>query len=150
MFDLAVEHTIGMINIFVQHYGAGTTVAMKYAASLEALQLELGCLGNPLGEDYARYHYLATNSWVKSFWERLHHYRFKLHIDYKVLPLPRRNDVTLMEIFTRAGYHSHRLQALNRCRISHKLLFLSDMSLACGRYIDPFLLVPPPQDTATQ
>jgi hypothetical protein len=150
LFDLAVEHTIGMINIFVQHYGAGTTVAMKYAASLEALQLELGCLGNPLGKDYAWYHYLATNSWVKSFWERLHHYRFKLHIDYKVLPLTRQNNVTLMEIFTRAGYHSHRLQALNRCRISHKLLFLSDMSLACGRYIDPFLLVPPPQDSATQ
>jgi hypothetical protein len=36
LFDLAVEHTIGMINIFIQHYGAGTTVAMKYSASLEA------------------------------------------------------------------------------------------------------------------
>ena len=29
LLDLAVEHTICMINIFVQHYGAGTTVAMK-------------------------------------------------------------------------------------------------------------------------
>jgi hypothetical protein len=42
LFDLAVEHTIGMINIFIQHYGAGTTVAMKYLASLEILQLEIG------------------------------------------------------------------------------------------------------------
>ncbi len=43
MLDLAVEHTICMINIFVQHYGAGMMIAMKYGASLEALQLELGC-----------------------------------------------------------------------------------------------------------
>ncbi len=56
LFDLAVEHTIGMINIFVQHYGAGTTVGLKYSALLEALQLEIGCTGNPLEEDYDRYH----------------------------------------------------------------------------------------------
>ena len=62
LLDLAVEHTICMINIFVQHYGAGTTAVMKYGASLEALQLELGCLGNPLNKDYARYHHLATDS----------------------------------------------------------------------------------------
>jgi len=123
LLDLAVEHTICMINIFVQHYGAGTTVAMKYGAFLEARQLELGCQGNPLNKDYARYHHLATDSWVKSFWERLHHYRFELHINYNTLHLPRRNDATLIEMFVRGGYHSHQIEALNRCRISHRLLF---------------------------
>jgi hypothetical protein len=88
LFDLAVEHTIGMINIFIQHYGAGTTVAMKYSASLEALQLEIGCTGNPLEEDYTKYNCLATDSWVKSFWERLYYYRFHVHLDYANLPLP--------------------------------------------------------------
>ena len=99
LLDLAVEHTICKINIFVQHYGAGTTVAKKYGASLEALQLELGCLGNPLNEDYARYHSLATDSWVKSLWERLHYYRFKLHVNYNAIQLPRRNDATLRDMF---------------------------------------------------
>ena len=150
LLDLAVEHTICMINIFVQHYGAGTTVAMKYGASLEALQLELGCLGNPLNEDYARYHHLATDSWVKSFWERLHHYRFELHVDYNTIQLPRRNDATLIDMFVRGGYHSLQIEALNRCRIAHKLLFLSDMTLACGKSIDPLLLLPPTHESASQ
>jgi hypothetical protein len=35
-----------MINIFIQHYGAETTLAKKLSAFLEALQLEIGCLGN--------------------------------------------------------------------------------------------------------
>ncbi len=76
MFDFTVEHTISMISILVHHYGAGTTLALKLSASLEALQLELGCTGNPSEENYERYHYLATKSWVKSFWERLHYYWF--------------------------------------------------------------------------
>jgi hypothetical protein len=37
LFSFAVEHTIGMINIFIQHYGAETTLAKKFSASLEAL-----------------------------------------------------------------------------------------------------------------
>jgi hypothetical protein len=150
LLDLAVEHTIGMINIFVQHYGAGTTIAMKYEASLEALQLELGCLGNPLMEDYTRYHFMATDSWVKSFWERLHYYRFRLHINYKAIHLPRRNDSTLTSMFVRGGYTSDQIQALNRCRISHRLLFLSDITLACGKFVDPLFLLPPSKDSGSQ
>jgi hypothetical protein len=69
LFDLAIKLSIGMINTFFQHYGAGTTLALKYSASLEASQLEIGCTGNPLEENYKRYHCLATESWVKSFWE---------------------------------------------------------------------------------
>ncbi len=63
LFDLAVEHTIGMINILVQHYRAGTTLALKYSASLEVLQLEIICTGNPLEENYKRYYCLAIESW---------------------------------------------------------------------------------------
>ena len=130
LFDLAVEHTIGMINIFIQHYGAGTTVAMKYLASLEALQLEIGCTGNPLEEDYKKYNCLATDSWVKSFWERLYYYWFHIHLDYANLPLPQQNDATLVGMFWQAGYRTHRLQALNRCRLAYNLLFLSNMAFA--------------------
>ncbi len=109
LFDLAVEHTIGMINNFIQHYGAGTTVAMKFSASLEALQLELGCIGNPLDKDYEKSNCLAMNSWVKSFWECLHYYRFHVRLDYTTLPLPRQHDITLVGMFWQAGYRDHSL-----------------------------------------
>jgi hypothetical protein len=41
MFSFPVEQMIGMINdMLIQHYGAGTTLAKKMTASMEALQLE--------------------------------------------------------------------------------------------------------------
>jgi hypothetical protein len=43
---------LGMLNIFTQHYEAGMTLAKKFTASLEALQLEIGCIRNPLLENY--------------------------------------------------------------------------------------------------
>jgi hypothetical protein len=39
---------IGMINTFIQHYGAETSLTKKFSASLEVLQSEIGCLINPL------------------------------------------------------------------------------------------------------
>jgi hypothetical protein len=41
MFSFVVEQMIGMINIFTQHYEAGTTLAKKFTASLETLQLDM-------------------------------------------------------------------------------------------------------------
>jgi hypothetical protein len=66
LHSLPVEHAITMINMLIQHYGAETMLAKKYLASIEALQLEIGCIGNPLGKDYDKFYVLATHSWVKS------------------------------------------------------------------------------------
>jgi hypothetical protein len=38
---------IGVINIFTLHYEVDTTLAKKFTASFEALQLEIGCIKNP-------------------------------------------------------------------------------------------------------
>jgi hypothetical protein len=46
------------------------------SASLEALQLEIGCLCKPLKENFDKLHLLATPCWTKSLWERLHYYYF--------------------------------------------------------------------------
>ncbi len=88
LFSLAVEHTIAMINMIVQHYGTETMLVKKFSALLEALQLEIGCARNLLVQDYEKYHSLAMQSWVKALWEQLHHYRFYLHLEYKCLYRP--------------------------------------------------------------
>jgi hypothetical protein len=82
LHSLPVEHTIAMINMLIQHYGAEMMLAKKFLASIEALQLEIGCIGNPLGKDYDKYHVLATHSWAKSLWEQLHFYKFTIHLEY--------------------------------------------------------------------
>jgi hypothetical protein len=76
LFSFPVEQTIGMINMLIQHYGAGTTLAKKMSASIEVLQLEIGCKGSPFVKNYEELQLLATSGWTKSLWERLHYYRF--------------------------------------------------------------------------
>jgi hypothetical protein len=54
----------------IQHYGAGTTLAKKMAASIKALQLEIGCTGtSPFVKNYEELYLLATLCWTKSLWE---------------------------------------------------------------------------------
>jgi hypothetical protein len=67
LFCFAIEQTIGMINMLIQHFEAGTTLAKKFTATLEAMQLEIGCIGNPLLENYDNLGVLATACWAKSF-----------------------------------------------------------------------------------
>jgi hypothetical protein len=79
LYSLPVEHAIAMISMLSKHYGTETTLAKKFSASIKALQLEIGCIGNPLNKDYDKFYLLATHSWIKSLWEQLHFYKFILH-----------------------------------------------------------------------
>ncbi len=47
-----------------------------------------------------------------------------------------------MTILQHAGYTGNELVTLNRCRITNKMLFLSDVATACSRYINCTLLGP--------
>jgi hypothetical protein len=88
IFSFAVEQMIGMIYMFIQHFEASTTLARKFMASLEALQLEIGCIENPPLENYDNLVLLATACWVESFWECLQFHRFAIHMKYATLQLP--------------------------------------------------------------
>ncbi len=82
-------------------------------ALIEALQLEIGCIGHPFVKNYEELHRLATPGWAKCLWERLHYYRFHIHLEYSDIPLPRKGDALLVHIFQDAGYRDQQLQALN-------------------------------------
>jgi hypothetical protein len=133
--------------MLIQHYGAGTTLARIITASLEALQLEIGCIGSPFAENYDELHLLATACWTKSLWERLHYYKFRIHLDYKPLPLPRKCNSLVVPLLWDAGYRGQQLQALNRCRLALRVIFLSDIATACGRFLNPTMVLhSTPQD----
>ena len=55
----------------LQHYGTKLTVFAKIKASLQAVQLEVGCRGNPFDEDIGAIGVLATECWIKFIWERM-------------------------------------------------------------------------------
>jgi hypothetical protein len=66
LYNLSVEQFIAWMETLLQHYGAGFTTSKKLEASLEAMQLEIGCMGNPLDEDNVTLGILATEGWVKA------------------------------------------------------------------------------------
>ncbi len=49
----------------------------------------------------------------------------------------------MVTMFWMAGYKGTYLISLNRCRLAHKAIFLSDLAIACGRFLDLMFLVPP-------
>ncbi len=110
---------------------------------LKALQLELGCTGNPLWENFDEKDLLATECLMKSFWERLHYYRFEINLIYPSLATPRQHNRMLVEMFLDAGYKGLQLQGLRRCRLALRLHFLSDITTACGRFLDVTFLTEP-------
>ncbi len=63
-------------------------------------------------------------------------------MEYLILHLPRRNDALIMTMLRKAGYTGDKLSALNQCHKANKMLFLSDITTACGRYVDCNLLSP--------
>ncbi len=64
LYSLPVEQVLCWFDLFLQHYQTSLTVSSKLRASLEALQLKLGCRGNPLLENFSTLGCLATDSWL--------------------------------------------------------------------------------------
>ena len=70
LFSLTTETTGATLNSFLQHYRTDSYLGETLKVSLEHLQLEPGVSGCPLSYDYDIWGELATDSWVKSLWEK--------------------------------------------------------------------------------
>jgi hypothetical protein len=136
LFSFSIEHAICMINMLVQHFGVPSVLGKKFSASLETLQLDAGLDGNPLQADYDRYGVRCTDCWLKTLWERLHAYGFKIYLDYPTIPHPREGDMLIADIIYDSSETDQVKRILHRCRIHKGMLFLSDIAAANGRHLD--------------
>ena len=103
LYSLPVEQLICWLDLFLQHYQTGLNVSSKLRTSLKALQLKLGCHGNPLLENFSTLGCLATDSWLVAVWERLCSHNFTIHLDYPLLLLPRAYGLELVQTFMEWG-----------------------------------------------
>jgi hypothetical protein len=142
LFDLAVEQHICRVNIFCQHYGSSLTVGKKLTTSMHWLQLQIGCVGCPLLEDFDKIGLLAPTSWIKSFWESLHKCPGMLAIRFDGVEFQRESDVTLIQMAVTLGLSGDELISFNRCRCYGNLILLSDVTNAAGSGIDLRFLLP--------
>ena len=96
LYDITTETTAATINSFLQHYNMPTSLGVTLQACLENLQIELGVPDNPLMYDFTIWGALATDSWIKALWEKIHAFQVEINMDYKKIQRPRDDDICLM------------------------------------------------------
>jgi hypothetical protein len=64
----------------LMHYGCLTVVGHKLQISIELFIMEMGLSDQPFQLDYNRFHFLVTDCWLKSIWEKTSHFGFHLHL----------------------------------------------------------------------
>lgn len=136
LLSLSTEATICRVNLFVQHWAMPSPIGQMLRASMELLQLEIGCAGCPLAEPFQFMGPHITHSWLRSFWEVVDKYKLLIVIDYPFMHMPRTNDRLIMSIAHILGIKGDVLLRVNRCRLFLCSIFLSDLATANGRTLD--------------
>ena len=149
IWRFTTEQCVAWLEAILQHYGSGTTILNKMMASLEALQLEIGSSSNSFLTDYDKRGALATPCWMKAVWERIWLYKIGLRLKYATIPLPRERDCELVELILRHEPSTTNWQALNRCRMSLQVIFLSCITSYSGTHISSASLSPPREGERT-
>jgi hypothetical protein len=145
---LGIEVLIAMANKLLMHYGCHTATGRFMQTSYSLFYLELGLLFQLLQESYQKYGHLITHSWMKMLWKKLS--MFNVHTVVADLPLQfsRDGNQYIMQVLVEAGYTGEALQHLNRVRVSHQVLFLSDILTASGSKVSTDILLRQPQGKA--
>jgi hypothetical protein len=98
---------------------------------LEYTQLECGCRGNPLAQEYKYYSALLINTnWITEVWEHLQTLKSKVEIDGLWKPSENRErDIVIMESLIASGRFTNKdLKEMNYCRIYLQVFYLSDIT----------------------
>jgi hypothetical protein len=123
--------------MFLQPWDMPSPIGNMLCASMELLQLEVGCSGCPLNKPFHPMGQLAMHCWLKSFWEVVGRFRLQLVVDYPEIPYPRLNDQLIMQLAICLGFSGEELDSINRCCLVCCCTFLSDLASANGKFLDP-------------
>jgi hypothetical protein len=105
---------------------------------LEYTQLECGCRGNPLTQEYNNYSALLINmNWIAEVWEHLQTCKKKVEIDGLWQPTKSRvHDIAIMEsLIASGGFTNKELKEITYCRIYLQVFSLSDITNIQGNKI---------------
>jgi hypothetical protein len=120
------------------HLRCGDATGRLMQMLLEYTQLECGCRGNPLAQDYNNYSALPINmNCIKEVWEHLHTFKAKVEIDGLWQPTENRiRDIVIMESLIASGRFTNKdLEDINYCRIYLQVFYLYDITNIKGNNI---------------
>jgi hypothetical protein len=127
---------VGQLKFLLGHLRAQDKTSKLILISHGFLQLIIGVSTNFLNVSYEVYHHWACPSWLTSVWLFLHKVHTTITISEAWLPpIPKGNNLNLMEYFVSQKFSPKQLIRLNQCRLYLQLLSLSDMVSADGRNI---------------
>jgi hypothetical protein len=113
------------------HLRCGDTTCELMQMLLEYTQLECGCIGNPLQQDYKKYECLLLNkNWITEVWGHLSTCKATLEKNGLWEPKDnRKSDLAIMERLVASRRLSGKeLQQINYCRIYLQVFLMSDIS----------------------
>jgi hypothetical protein len=135
---LAAYQGHNRLRYLLGHLRCNSTTGKLMRSMLDYTQLECGCSGNVLEEDYERYsRVLLTENLITGIWEHLHSCKSTLKITAEWKPLPNhKNDVVMMEALTDTEeFTATELKEINRCRIYLRVFYISDIASHDGQGI---------------
>jgi hypothetical protein len=129
-----VECFVAQLNKLLTHYGSSSSLGVRMQVSM--LVIEGGISLQILLEPFSTYGKQVTHSWLRSVWEKIDIFGFKVEICKLPLQFPRENDGWIMRAFTRLDFNEDELVRLNWVRCHQQVLFISDVFDASGRAVD--------------
>lgn len=152
LLDFSTELMIQRVNIFLQHYDSPFDIGITLRATMELVQLEAGLADCPLNHPFHPIGEFVTHSWFRSFWRAVDRFQCRFFLAYPAIPFPRERDHVLTTFYLQRSNDPKLLyfRSFQRCRISVKAIFLSDITTPDGKMIADKYLFPsswhhPPQ-----
>jgi hypothetical protein len=135
--DLYTSQGISQLTLLLGHLRIGDATGSLMLIDLSHLQLQVGSSTLFLNLPYHNYAKWTESGWLPSIWQFLNRANLKIFIRKAYVPQPqRKNDVALMDFFLSLKYKPAVLKTLNFCRLYLQVIFLSDITTACGTEIE--------------
>ena len=75
-----VECFVAQLNNLLTHYGSSSSLGIQMQVSMEMLVIEGGISLQILSESFPKYGQWVTHSWLRSVWEKIDMFRFRVEI----------------------------------------------------------------------
>jgi hypothetical protein len=132
-----VKCFVAQLNKLLTNYGCNLGLGIHLQTSMELMIVEGGVSTQILSQPFQLYSKQATNSWLKSVWEKVDLFNFKVEIKELPLKMPCEHNCWHMVVLEREVYSENELIRLNQVQCHQQVLFyLSDIFDTRGRSID--------------
>jgi hypothetical protein len=133
--QLHTTQGIDKLELFLGHLRIQDRTGQMIHSDLTYLQQLSGSGTFILNQDQKHYQWVEQG-WLTSIWAFLQSSAIQLvYPDQWIPTLPRAHDQFLMEFFNTLGLPTNTMERLNRCRLYLKVITISDITSACGKYI---------------